>query len=215
MGSEIDGSKTRGDLTRGRRLRSSERKEQIIDVALDLVAEYGVTGATINRIASNAGMTPPALYAHFANRKEILLAAVDVLIQKRTAFHRLASKGTALERLREIGLRHSEFVGSGDDKSVLALFEFIVAPPQEGLRDTLGDKMLLLMEEIAEVVRDGQKEGSILGDVDPLQVAGMIVSRAWTEDIAQLIGIATVWNQERSERMLDVILDSSAVSNGE
>ena len=85
----------------GKRLRSPERKEQVLETTLQLIAEHGVTGTTLTRIASAVGVTTPALYAHFANRKEILLAALDLLVSRRTAHHRLKRKGTALERLRE------------------------------------------------------------------------------------------------------------------
>ncbi|MBN1630253.1 MAG: TetR/AcrR family transcriptional regulator [Thermoleophilia bacterium] len=196
-----------------RRPTGKERRQQIIDVTLDLVAEYGVTGATLTRIASTVGVTPPALYAHFANRREILLAALGVLIERRTALHRDVTEGTALERLREIGHRHSELVASESDRSVLALFEFIAAPRQEGLREAVGDKHLLLVESLSELVREGQREGAIVEAVDPEQIAWMIVSRAWTEDIAQLMGLSHRWNEERSNTMLELILDSIAVKD--
>jgi AcrR family transcriptional regulator len=173
-----------------------------------LVAEYGVSGTTLARIAAAVGVTTPALYAHFDNRKDILLAALDVLIERRTALHRLATRGTAIERLREIGHRHSELVSSDDDKSVLALFEFIAAAPGEGLRETIGSRHLLLVEEIASIVRDGHEEGTIIKEADPQQIAWMIVSRAWTEDIAALMGVTHAWNLDRSNTMLELILGS-------
>ena len=194
-------------------MRGPERRGQIVEMALALVAKYGVPGTTLTRIASAVGVTTPALYAHFANRKEILLEALDVLIQRRSAAHHLVTEGTPLERLREIGHRHSELVAS-DDKSVLALFEFIAAGPEEGLRETLGERHLGLVDELARIVEDGQEDGSIIRDVDPQQIAWMIVSRAWTEDIAALMGISHAWNQQRSNQMLELILDSITPPKG-
>jgi AcrR family transcriptional regulator len=192
----------------GNRRTSDERREQIIEVTLNLVAEVGVTGTTLTRIAAGVGVTTPALYAHFANRREILLAALDVLVQRRTALHRQAAGGTALDRLRDIGLAHSELAAPQNDRSVLALFEFIAASPQEGLREALGEKHLLLIQDLASIVREGQDEGIVAQEADPEQVAWMMVSRAWTEDIAHLMGIREAWTEERSERMLDLILGS-------
>jgi AcrR family transcriptional regulator len=198
----------------GRRLSGDERRQQIIDATLDLIAKSGVTGTTLSRIASKVGVTTPALYAHFACRREILLASLEILVQRRTALHKLAVHGNAIERLRDIGLRHSELVASDNDTSVIALFEFIAASPNEDLRETLGDRHLLIVDDIAQVVREGQAEGTILPEADPDQVAWMIVSRAWTEDITHLMGVTHRWNQERSNRMLDLILDSVAVKSG-
>lgn len=197
-----------------RRLSHEERRRQIIDATLDLVAKYGVQGTTLSRIAAQVGVTTPALYAHFANRKEILLAAIDMLIEHRTQSHRQANEGNALDHLRELARRHSEMAASPNDRSMTALFEFIAAPPEEGLRETLGSMHLLLVEDIAQIVRDGQKEGTIREDVDPQQTAWMIVSRAWTEDITHLMGITEAWSQERSNVMLDLILASVAKEPG-
>jgi AcrR family transcriptional regulator len=197
-------------MRNGHRLKSHERRDQIINVTLDSVAEHGVTGTTLSRIAAGVGVTTPALYAHFANRKQILLAAVDVLIEGRTAHHKTCVEGNALDRLRQIGLNHTNLVASADDRSVLALFEFIAAPPEEGLREAVGARHLTLVGEIAEVVSEGQVEGTITPLVDAQQVAWMIVSRAWTEDIAKLMGVENDWNEERSTKMLDLILQSIA-----
>jgi len=154
-------------------------------------------------------VTTPALYAHFRNRREILLASLDVLMEHRTSLHREVPNGNALDRLRTIEGRHSQLLGR-DDRSVLALFEFIAAPPEEGLRETLGQKHLVLIHQIADLIRQAKQEGSVRPEVDPLQTAWMLVSRAWTEDIAHLMGISHEWNETRSLRMLDFILDSIA-----
>jgi AcrR family transcriptional regulator len=198
-------------MARSRRLKRGERREQIIKVTLDSIAEYGVRGTTLSRIASSVGLTTPALYAHFSNRREILLAALDVLVEQRMLPHRSPPESNALERLRGIAHRHRLLVEPGKDRDMSALFEFIAAPPEEGLRETLGKKHLLLVNDLADIVREGQREGSIRSDADPEQTAWMIVSRGWTEDITHLIGLGDEWNEERSNRMLDLILDAIAV----
>jgi AcrR family transcriptional regulator len=200
-----------GEMAGKRRLSSEERRRQIINVTLDSVAEYGVRGTTLSRIAAGVGVTTPALYAHFSNRKEILLAALEVLFEHRTEFHRHPLEGSALEGLRDIARAHTQLVESPDDRSMSALFEFIAAPQEEGLRETVGAMHLVLVEDIADIVRRGQREGTIRQDADPEQTAWMIVSRAWAEDITQLMGVTEAWTEKRSNVMLDLILGSIAV----
>ena len=197
-------------MARPARLKRGERKEQIISVALDSIAENGVRGTSLSKIAAGIGLTTPALYAHFPNRRELLLAALDTLFEERTLPHRYPAENTALEHLRGIAQRHRLLMSPENDSSMLALFEFIAAPPEEGLRETLGQKHLILVNELAGIVREGQAEGSIRDDADPLQTAWMIVSRAWTEDITHLMGLNEEWNEDRWNRMLDLILDSIA-----
>jgi AcrR family transcriptional regulator len=204
-----------GDMhqtTRAQRLNGKTRREQIIDVTLALVAEHGVRGTTLSRIAAAVGITTPGLYAHFESRKEILLAALDDLFDNRTLPRPHAYDGTALDRLRAIERHHAEHLTSGDDQSLLALFEFVAAPAQEGLRETLGRKHLARLQEIADIVRAGQEEGSVRQDADPKRTAWMILSRAWTGDIAHLMGIQGEWEAECSAQMLDFILNDVAAT---
>jgi AcrR family transcriptional regulator len=195
-------------------VRSEDRRKQIVEVALRLVSEHGVQGTTLNRIAAGVGMTTAGLYGHFPSRKDILLEAMDAVCERVRDLHHSASNPNALERLREIGVGHTRMVSAADGFAV-AFFEFIAAPPDEGLREALGVKELMLIEDLAEIVREGQVQGSIRNEADPYQVAWTLVSRAWTEDVSYLMGIASHWNDSRSKRMLDDILESIAEPDGE
>jgi AcrR family transcriptional regulator len=190
------------------------RKDQIANAALELVAEYGVRGATVARISERVGISVPAVYAHFGTKREVLLATLDLVFEKIRAIHRSSQETNALERLREIGRLHTSLVASGTSGFVSALFEFIAASPSEGLRDSIGENHLELVRDFATTVSDGQRQGTIRADVDPEQVAWLLVSRHWTEDVAQLIGTSESWNESRSNRMLDFILASIAVQQG-
>jgi AcrR family transcriptional regulator len=191
-------------------VRAEQRRRQIVEVALKLVSEHGVGGATLNRIAAGVGITTPALYGHFASRRDILLQVMDSVFEKVRELHRSAKHPNALERLREIGIGHTRLV-SDEEGFALAFFEFIAAPPDEDLREPMGLRELMLVEDLAEIVREGQGQGTIRKDVDPHQIAWMLVSRAWTEDVTHLMGIAEHWNPVRSRWMLEHILELIAV----
>jgi len=192
------------------RMSGAERKEQVVHVALDLISQLGVQGTTLTRIAAGAGVTPAGLYSHFKNKKEIMVAALDVLFDRIRDVDRSSSQHSALERLREIGLHHTKLLRSSLDGFVFPLFEFIAAPPDEDLRDELRTRQLERVEEVADIVREGQRQGSISGEVDPVQIAWMIISRAWTEDIAMLMGLNDRFDEARSAQLLEVILTLAA-----
>jgi AcrR family transcriptional regulator len=189
-------------------LPAEARKEQIANATLELVAKYGVEGTTVARIAERVGVTVPAIYAHYASKRELLLATLDLVFERIRAVHRSSTRSDALDRLREIGERHTTMVASKNDDLIAALFEFIAAPPGEGLREALGARHLELISDYADIVREGQRQGGIVEEADPEQVAWLMVSRHWTEDVAQLTGISTHWSQARSLRMLELILQS-------
>lgn len=190
-------------------MKREDRRKQIIDVTLRLVSEHGVQGATLNRIAAAAGITTAAIYGHFSNRQEILLEAMDCVCERVRDLHRSARNPNALERLRDIGRGHTDMVSAADGFAA-CFFEFIAAPPDEGLREALGQKELVLVQDLVNIVVEGQSQGTIRKEVDPYQVAWTLVSRAWAEDVSFLMGIADHWHGPRSDRMLDDILASIA-----
>jgi AcrR family transcriptional regulator len=200
-----------------RRLKGPERKAQVVQVTLEVIAERGIQATTLDRIGAAAGVTRAALFAHFGSKRDIMLAALDVLFEKIRSVHWSADNPDALERIREIGVEHSRLLGSQREGFVFPLFEFMAAPPEEGLREELRARHLERMSEVAEIVKEGQAQGTIRVDVDPYQVAWLMASRAWTEDVATLMGATgpDEWTEARSSNLLDLILDSIRSGDGD
>jgi TetR/AcrR family transcriptional repressor of bet genes len=59
---------------------SGQRRAQIVDGLIDVMARSGYDGASIQEIARAAGLTPGLLHYHFGSKREILVAAVEQLI---------------------------------------------------------------------------------------------------------------------------------------
>ena len=53
------------------------RRRQIADAALKVIAEQGLGRFTTQAIAAEVGITDGTLFRHFANKEEIVLAALD------------------------------------------------------------------------------------------------------------------------------------------
>jgi len=67
-----------------RRLRSNERREQLLDVASRLFADRGYEATTMEQVAHAAGVTKPLLYQHFESKhalyEEIVTSAATALL---------------------------------------------------------------------------------------------------------------------------------------
>jgi AcrR family transcriptional regulator len=59
------------------RLPATARREQILDVALDVFASAGFHGASMNDVAVAAGVTKPVLYQHFDSKRDLYKALID------------------------------------------------------------------------------------------------------------------------------------------
>ncbi len=59
------------------RLPASERREQLLAVALQVFAREGFHGTAMSDVAEAAGVTKPVLYQHFSSKRELYLALLD------------------------------------------------------------------------------------------------------------------------------------------
>ncbi|MCU1369325.1 MAG: putative TetR family transcriptional regulator [Ilumatobacteraceae bacterium] len=67
-----------GTATSGtQRLPAAERREQLLQVALEMFAAKGYHDTSMNDVAEAAGVTKPVLYQHFASKKALYNELVD------------------------------------------------------------------------------------------------------------------------------------------
>jgi AcrR family transcriptional regulator len=72
------------------RMPPGERREQLLDAALDVIAEHGYGGVSMEAVARRAGVTKPVVYDLFANLGELLRALLE------------REEGRALAQLAEV-----------------------------------------------------------------------------------------------------------------
>ena len=58
-------------------MRAAERREQLLDVTLDLVVERGFHAVTIEAVAQGAGVTRPIVYKQFTDLSGLVEALID------------------------------------------------------------------------------------------------------------------------------------------
>jgi len=86
----------------------SERLHKIIEAAIEVVSRYGVRKATMGDIAEQAGISRQTLYASYANKHEIISAAMALITDKvvRDVSQAWLSAGSISEKL-DIFLDHA------------------------------------------------------------------------------------------------------------
>jgi AcrR family transcriptional regulator len=101
-----------------RRAVSALKRDLILDAARTVFEAEGLDGATVRKIAAEAGYTPAALYFHFESKEAIYAAVLEASIARLGAAvdRALAQAATPEERLRA---------------AALAFFGFYVANPRD------------------------------------------------------------------------------------
>lgn len=92
------------------RMAAEDRRQQILDVAVQLFSQKGFRGTTTKEIALTAGVNEAIIYRHFATKSELYSAIMD---QK-------ASSAEVQTLQRVIG----EAMERGDDRQVFESFAF-------------------------------------------------------------------------------------------
>ncbi len=72
-----EGEKMEAKVKVQERMKTVERREQIIDQALEIIHDLGYPAFTTRLLAQKIGISEPALYRHFANKNEIVLGILD------------------------------------------------------------------------------------------------------------------------------------------
>ena len=144
-----------------RRTRSQEEKEnRILASALEVFAQHGFAGATLDEIAAGAGMSKPNLIYYFASKEEIYRAVLGRTLE--TWLEPLMALDPAGEPLAEIRAyihRKLEISRDRPQESHLFAGEILAGAPL--IRDVLEGELKNLVDEKVAVIRQWIADGNL------------------------------------------------------
>jgi len=152
------------------------RREQIVEAALGLVAEYGLRRLSIAALARRVGLVPSGIYRHYKCKDEILSAVLDLLGRRLMGNIEAArARHTAgLDRLRAALMSHIRFIREGRAIPRIIFSDDVHAGHPERKQQIL--RILAdYRGQLAEMVRQGQQEGAVRGNLDPDDAAMMFL----------------------------------------
>ena len=150
-------------------------RQRILETAARLATVEGIDGLSIGRLAQATGMSKSGLFAHFASKAELQLAAIDtarsIFLDDVVAPAEKEQPGLArLERLCERMLSHI-------DRRVFpgGCFFAVVGSEQAGKPGPVLDRVVEVGNEwiarLAEAVQEAQERGELDGAIKPEQLA--------------------------------------------
>jgi len=182
------------------RLPANARREQILDVALEVFAQSGFHGASMNDVAEAVGVTKPVLYQHFDSKRDLYQALIDEVGNRLLGrIAKAAAEATDGKSQTELGFRayfrwvaddHDAFTflfGSGtrrDDEfnlavqritaeAATAVAPLIAVDIDERHRTTLAHALVGLAEGASRLLVDRGDE------FDPDEIAHEVAALAW------------------------------------
>jgi AcrR family transcriptional regulator len=150
------------------RLAKGVRREQIAQAALALIASKGVNGLNMAGLARQVGLGASSLYRHFESKDQVMDAVVDLLRERLLRNVQIAIQEAAnpLEQLRHLLALHMRLIL--EYQAIPRLFfsgDLYAGHPERKAR--LYGIVKAYLGEVAEIIRQGQKEGTVRLDLDP------------------------------------------------
>jgi AcrR family transcriptional regulator len=157
---------------RGPYRKGLERRAQILRTALEVFAEHGERGSSLKEIADRLGMSQAGLLHYFPSREELFVAVLaerDALDTEQTR-DSVSGPGEAMARTAE---HNAKTPGLVDLFVTLSAAAIDPGHPAHGFFTT---RYADLEAAVADGLRQGQAAGSIRRDVNPLQLARLLLA---------------------------------------
>jgi AcrR family transcriptional regulator len=200
-----------GDETR-RRLRGPERRAQIIQATLRLVAEHGLAGTSMSLIADAVGISNAALYRHFKSREDILIAAHDALIDRVYAWLKSSQAPNVVDRLREMGETHARLFSQDIEGFNVPMFQFITWIPRDRVHEHVVKRRVEMLRWYADLIEEGKAQGTIRTDIETDLIVAELFAWIWWEDLSYLEGLDRESTLKGSANMFARLLDRISTS---
>jgi AcrR family transcriptional regulator len=149
-----------------------ERRAQILQTALEVFAEHGERGASLKEIAERLGMSQAGLLHYFRSREELFVAVLaerDALDTEQTR-DSVSSPGEAMARTAEHNAKTPGLVDLFVTLSAAAI------DPAHPAHDFFTGRYADLEAAVADGIRQGQVAGRIRDDMEPVQLARLLLA---------------------------------------
>jgi AcrR family transcriptional regulator len=158
----------------------SDTSERIHDAGLTLFNERGYTGTTVRELADACGLTPGAIYNHYASKDALLFAIVDRVHDEADAVLSDTLRGSGTDPAAQLEALASAFTAfhiARPRETRVANRDYIYLPAGE--RDSVVRRRRRVRALFADVLREGERRGSFsfgeLGSTDAVQAASMAI----------------------------------------
>ena len=145
------------------RMSASLRRDQILDVALQIVVSEGFYVVTMDRLAHAAGVTRTLIYQQFGNLPGVLVAMMDREFNKGIAsFLQSASRYTVGDQEQFVAVMADLIMAVDAEPAVLRLFLMPPegAPPE--LHERLNQSSELVRQFLEQSLRVAESSGRIV-----------------------------------------------------
>lgn len=190
------------------RLRTDERRREIVAAVLSLARERGPDSITAQAIADRIGVTQGALFRHFPDKEAIWLAVFAWVRESLGAVidAAVAKADTPVAQLKQAFLAHVAFVAANPGVPRV-LFHELQYPGDSPVRAEVGAMIAAYSKRLAQLFTRAKKAGELPADLDPTLAPALFIGAIQGLVIqAALDGNETVM-VKRARQLFPLLLD--------
>lgn len=153
----------------------SERQQQIINAAIELIAEKGIQQLTIKNLSKKIGVVEGAIYRHFDSKINIILGILSVFKQSKNGVMDIlnAELKSPLHQLQTLFIERFKYFTKNPAIAAVIFSEEIFQNEKQ-----LSVAVFAIMNEsqqvIHKLIEKGQESGQIRPDILPEQLSLII-----------------------------------------
>ena len=207
---------TREPRPRARRLPAEERRQQILDIAVDVFARLGYHGARTADIAAAAKIGEPTIYRYFESKADLYLQAVgqcgDRLLDNWGRI--IDSSENAYQAIRQIGRWYYEESRRHPELLVLRFRTYTESGDPE-VTQHVREGYLRVARLVEGLYERAKMEGSLRQDADSSALAWLFMAMGAIIDQTYLLGLQDGDFGPRQLEGIRQIWEASALAHGQ
>lgn len=154
----------------------TDRQQEIILSSLEIITEGGIQALTIKNLAKKIGFSEAAVYRHYENKVQILLAILEYFRQNSEKLFNggSASEGSTIEKLETIFRNH--FIKFSEHPSLVSvIFSEEIFKNETKLTEAVTKIMDKNINSLSTILEQGQVKGEIRDDLQARHLAIMVM----------------------------------------
>ena len=201
-----------------RRLPTAERRVQVLEVAQRMFGERGYAGASTADIAREAGISAPALYRHYPNKKALYRAALHASSERMFADWEdtIAAAPNPAAAFMHMGMRYQQMMR--EEPHLLQIrFRALNSTEDPEIRDLLRQNLSRAERMLSKLAERAQADGRLAPGITPAMLVASFLAWGTLTDVTHSLGLLErdgVYETGLRDAMLHFAAAAGASSGG-
>lgn len=154
----------------------SDRQKEIVAASLELIAENGIQGLTTKNLARKIGFSEAAIYRHYENKIQILLAILEYFKEnsQKLFLSQTQSDEDAILKIERLYLKQFQ-VFAASPSLVAVIFSEELFRNENVLHEKVAEILNQNIAKLTQIINAGQEKQEIRNDIEAAHLALVVM----------------------------------------